>query len=143
SCSMRSPRCSEFDGDGAIFCFITREDRPNPTLCQPLPGRRHNLPEPEGSTSSILFPYPSRESYERPARASCGLFLGGGGLDLQAWCENRLKEGHHRAQLGAELLNGMLLLALARGQKVAAALSFSSIQFFAEAPSPIFRRILF
>src|SRR5213082_1287547 len=36
SCSMRSPKCIEDEGDGPLLRFITREDCLNHPLCQPV-----------------------------------------------------------------------------------------------------------
>src|SRR5437660_8886660 len=43
SCSMRSPKCIEDEGDGPLLRFITREDCLNPRLCQPLPLREQGF----------------------------------------------------------------------------------------------------
>src|SRR5580704_11167987 len=47
-------------------------------------------------------------------------FLRGCGFFFESRCDNGLKEGHHGTQPGAELLDGMALLALASGEEVRA-----------------------
>src|SRR4029077_9845293 len=51
-----------------------------------------------------------------------GLFFRRGRFGLEPRRDDRLQEGHHGAQSRAELLDGVLLLALARGEKIGAAL---------------------
>src|SRR6266446_5693680 len=50
------------------------------------------------------------------------LFFRRGSFVLKSGRDHRLEEWHHGAQLRAELLDGVLLLALTRGQEVGAAL---------------------
>src|SRR5271155_1124593 len=49
------------------------------------------------------------------------LFFRGCSFFFEAGGNNRLKKRHHGAKLGAELLDGMALLALASGEEIRAA----------------------
>ena len=78
------------------------------------------------------------------------LFLRGGGFFFEAGSDNRLKKGHHGAKFGAELLDGVALLALARGQEIRAArfvfrdpfLSKAAVADFGEDLAHFFARFL-
>src|SRR5215470_19340670 len=68
------------------------------------------------------------------------LFFRGGGLDFQPRRDDRLKERHHRAELGTQLLDGMLLLALALGQEIGAAFLILVNPLLGKAPVANFRK---
>src|SRR6266849_2739299 len=68
------------------------------------------------------------------------LFLRGCRLGGQPWSDNRLEEGHHGTKLGAQLLDGMRLLAVPGCQKVGAALFVFFDPFLGEAAVADFRK---
>src|SRR5882762_9288673 len=49
-------------------------------------------------------------------------FFRRGRFGLESGCDHRLEEWHHSAEFRAELLDGVLLFALTRGQEIGAAL---------------------
>ena len=60
-------------------------------------------------------------NWERVNGQFVASFLGGGGLFFDPRSDDGLEEGHHGAQLGAELLDGVALLALASSEEIRAA----------------------
>src|SRR6266481_246293 len=69
----------------------------------------------------------------RPYNCELLLFGGGGGF-VQAGGHDWVEEGHHRAQLQADLLNLLLLLGFAARQKIRAAFFVLFYPRFGEAP---------
>src|SRR5712664_2970053 len=82
----------------AALRFMTRENCPIPAACQPCSGAA------------------------KIRRATSHLFFCRGSFVFEAGRDHWLKKWHHGAKFGAELLDGVLLLALARGQEVRTAL---------------------
>src|ERR1700741_1689662 len=61
-------------------------------------------------------------SYPVSNEPSCILLLRGGRFFFQPGGDDRLQEGHHRAELRAKLLDGVVLFAFAGRQEIRAAL---------------------
>src|SRR5256884_7712717 len=81
--------------------------------CQPLARAWQGRPGPAGGR--VSGPRDAATSIQDQAAT---LLFRGGGLRFQPRRGDRLEERHHGAELGTELLDGMLLLAAALGQKI-------------------------
>src|ERR1700737_3200116 len=114
--SMRSGRLIAAIWVWAGVFFMRRENCPKPFACQRRPRR-----------------------LDKELSKKCRLFLGSGCLGGQSGSDDGLEEGHHGAKLGAQLFDGMGLLAVPGGQKIGAALFVFFDPFFGEAAVADFR----